>query len=96
LFAPVADASPLSYRIIELAALLDSARDLPRPQLERLYDDTADDVVARRTVIYLVLNRLYMFKTTHSDMQWLHHHLKIDIKFQNNLVYGRQDAKLVK
>lgn len=91
----VADDGTLSYRIIELATLLDSAKDLPRPQLERLYGETDGNLVARRTVIYLVLNRLYMFKTTQSDMQWLHQKLKIDIRFQQKLAYGRGDAKLI-
>jgi hypothetical protein len=91
----VGERNALSYRVIELATLLDSADDLPRRHIESLYEDTESQVIARHAIMYLVLNRLYMFKTTPSDMNWLHSTLKIDIKFQQNLVYGRADAKLV-
>jgi isoprenylcysteine carboxyl methyltransferase (ICMT) family protein YpbQ len=40
-----------------------------------------------------ILNRLYMFKTTESDMRWLQGNAGIDLGRQHQIAYQRADKK---
>ena len=77
----------LSFRLVELAALLDSPKPIPRTLLKDLYKSNSDDIIISRLIRVLVFNRLYMFKTTESDMQWLSNELDIRLKMQHEISY---------
>ncbi|MEX5452808.1 hypothetical protein, partial [Stutzerimonas stutzeri] len=70
----------LAFRMIELGIKLDSYRELPRSLLRDLYHETKRDITAARLLQMMVLHRLYMFKTSEKDMQWLTTELQIDIE----------------
>lgn len=69
----------LAVKLIELLISLDSSRPIPRPQIKKLHLEAKGDVVATRLIQLMVLRRLYMFKTTEADMQWLAGELKFDM-----------------
>lgn len=84
----------LANRIIGLASLLDSAGDFPRRTLAAIHEDTKGNPLAARIVQDLVFNRLYMFKTSQSDMRWLHEELDIPIKFQQTVAITHAAGRL--
>lgn len=90
----VEDNATNAYRIIELATLLDSPKDLPRKVLLALNTACGSNLVAIRVIRHLDLNRLYMFKTSQQDLFWLHENMKMDIKAIQKVSYGRPDARL--
>ena len=84
-----------AFRLIELGIILDSPKAIPRPRLKQLYEDSSSDVIAARLLRLMVLNRLYMFKTTEQDMQWLSGELNIDLGAQHKISYQEKKSKLV-
>jgi hypothetical protein len=44
---------------------------ISRSKLQDVYQEMESDMIANRIIKLLVLTRLYMFKTTESDMQWI-------------------------
>lgn len=86
----------LAFKLIELCILLDSPKAIPRQKLEELREEAKKDLVAIRLMQIMVVNRLYMFKTTEKDMQWLSEKLEIDIKIQHAITYQRSKRRLVK
>lgn len=82
------------YKLLELAVKLDSAKDIPRARLESLFRAKKSDLIANRIIMLLVFTRLYMFKTTESDMQWLASVLKIPLNQQHQIAYSSSGRKL--
>jgi hypothetical protein len=62
--------------------------------LKQLFNEIKSDLVANRVVRIMVLNRLYMFKTTERDMQWLSVELGIDLGTQHAITYQERQRKL--
>lgn len=85
----------ISFRLIELAILLDSPKAIPRQKLEDLYMDQKKDLIVGQVINMMVLRRLYMFHTTESDMQWLHSKLELDINKQHSINYNEKGRKLL-
>lgn len=85
-----------AYRLIELGMLLDSPKGIPRAKLKALYADIRSDMVASRVIKIMVLNRLYMFKTTEKDMQWLNQELDIDLGIQHAITYQEKRLRHAK
>jgi hypothetical protein len=85
----------ISFRLIELAILLDSPKSIPRQKLEDLYRDQKKDLIVGQVINMMVLRRLYMFHTSESDMQWLHNTLEIDINRQHSINYNEKGRKLL-
>ncbi|CAB5527823.1 metallophosphoesterase [Stutzerimonas stutzeri] len=85
----------LAFRMIELGIKLDSYRELPRSLLRDLYHETKRDITAARLLQMMVLHRLYMFKTSEKDMQWLTTELQIDIETQHMINYQDKNKRLV-
>ncbi|WP_433852583.1 metallophosphoesterase [Stenotrophomonas nitritireducens] len=83
-----------SYRIIELAVVLDSAKPIPRALLADLYAEKRADLIANRIIKLLVLTRLYMFRTTESDMQWIASTLDIPLSQQHQITYSHAGKKV--
>ncbi len=91
----VKNESTTAFRIFELAILLDTAKDVPRAEIERLLKDTKNDILVETLLSIMVLNRLYMFKTSRTDMNWVSATLKIGMETQHQIAYqnsGRQLA----
>ena len=85
-----------AYRLIQLGMRLDSPKDIPQAKLKALYADVRNDMVASRVIKMMVLNRLYMFKTTEKDMQWLSQELDIDLGIQHAITYQEKRIRHTK
>lgn len=83
-----------AFKMIELGILLDSPRSIPKTILKKLYRELKSDMVASRVIQMLVLNRLYMFRTTEQDMQWISQELGIDLAAQHAITYQEKKARL--
>ena len=86
----------ISFRLIEIGVLLDSPKPLPRQQLLDLYNQVSTNVIASRIVKIMVLNRLYMFKTSEKDMQWISQGIGLDIGMQHAITYQHKKQRLIK
>lgn len=84
----------LSYKIIDLAVSLDSSKPIPRSKLESLLRGHKSDLVVSRIIQLLVLGRLYMFKTSETDMRWIEANMNIPITQQHQIAYGVSETKL--
>jgi len=82
-----------AFRLMELAVLLDSAKDLPRRHMKDILDHSSGNMLVELLLVVMVLNRLYMFKTSPSDMNWLKENMKMGLELQHQIAYqnsGRQ------
>lgn len=70
-------------KLIAAGVRLDSPRDLPRPELRSLLADIKDDFIAMRVLQMLTLQRLYMFRTSEQDKQWLASQSVLGLKMQH-------------
>lgn len=86
----------LAFKLIELCIHLDSPKPIPRQMLKKIYSESKSNLVAARLIQIMVLNRLYMFKTTEQDMQWLSSDLNLDIGMQHTITYQEHKFKLIK
>jgi hypothetical protein len=86
----------MAFKIIELGIILDSPRSLPKSQLKTLLKQAGSGSIASRLMRAMVVNRLYMFKTTEADMQWLSTTFDVSMQFQHTISYqdkGRRKLK---
>ena len=70
-------------KLIAAGVRLDSPRELPRSELRNLLADIKDDFIAMRVLQMLTLRRLYMFRTSEQDKQWLASQSVLGLKFQH-------------
>jgi hypothetical protein len=83
-----------AFKMIEMGIHLDSPKPIPRQKLKQLFSEVKKDLVASRVVQIMVLNRLYMFKTTEQDMQWLSEELGIDLGIQHAITYQEKQRRI--
>ena len=88
-------ASP-AFKLIEMGMVLDSPKALPRPQLKQLHKEIQSDFLANRLLQMMLLNRLYMFKTSEQDMQWLHEEMQLDLGMQHAITYRENRLRVSK
>lgn len=86
----------LAFKLIELFIHLDSPKSIPRQMLKSAYSKSKANTVAARMIRLMVLNRLYMFKTSEKDMQWLSTEIDLDIGMQHSISYQENKFKLLK
>lgn len=91
--AVVQSNSTMAYRMVELATYMDSARPIPRSIVEGIYRDSEANIVVRQVLTILVLHRLYMFKTSESDMNWLAAKIKLRMETQKAIAHHRDEMK---
>lgn len=91
--AVVTDNGTTAYKLIKLAAHLDSAESLPKALLTDIFDANKGSLAVVHVLRLLVIRRLYMFKTSEHDMQWINSLLGIDMATQHSITYGG-NAKL--
>jgi predicted MPP superfamily phosphohydrolase len=83
-----------AFKMIEVGMLLDSPKAIPKSALKHVFGLVQRDVIASRVVQIMVLNHLYMFKTTEQEMQWLSKELKIDLGVQHAITYHEKRQRL--
>lgn len=86
----------LAFKLIDLFINLDTPKAIPRQKLKQLWKEAEKDLIAARLIWIMVLHRLYMFKTTERDMQWLSETLKLEIKKQHTITYVEINQRLIK
>ncbi|ATA53124.1 hypothetical protein CKY39_07800 [Variovorax boronicumulans] len=72
-----------AVKLIAAGVRLDSPRSIPRPELRNLLTDIKDDFIAMRVLQMLTLRRLYMFRTSEPDKQWLASQSVLGLKMQH-------------
>lgn len=70
-------------KLIAVGVRLDSPKNLPRAEIRKLLDDVKSDFIATRVLQMLTLQRLYMFRTTEQDKQWLDGQSLLGIQMQH-------------
>jgi hypothetical protein len=82
-------------RLIELAVRLDSPDSLPREFMKKLGDETRSDIVGGNLIRMLAIQRLYMFRMSFEDKQWLASQGILDLKKVDSVSYqARRTQKL--
>jgi len=85
----------VAFRLIDLCIDLDSPRPIPRQKLLGLEREGQRDVMLGRVMLLAVINRLYMFKTSEKDMQWLSAKMGLAIKGQHTITYEQRRQRLI-
>ena len=85
----------LALKLIDIAISVDNHLPLKRRKIKLVHDKCDSNVVAKKILDVIMLNRLNMYKTTEQDMQWLHSELNYDLKIQHKIGYD-QSRKLTK
>lgn len=83
-------------RLIAVGARLDSPKDFPRTEMKKLLNEATTDFVASRVLQMLALRRLYMFKTSERDRQWLASEKLLDIKTQQAIEFRTRKVKALR
>lgn len=61
----------VAYGFVELAALLDGPRDIPRTQIERMVSKLKNNILGMQILRDMVARRVYRYPTDYTDKQWL-------------------------
>lgn len=85
-----------SYRLIELVVKLESQAGLPYKLIGDLKDRTKSNAFAYQILQRIILNYLYMFKTTDADKQKLCSELGISMQAQRAIDLRTKDTKRLK
>lgn len=83
-------------RLIALGVRLDAPGKLPRAGLSKAISDTKGDFMAHRVLQFLTLRRLYMFRTSAQDQQWLSSQNVLDIKAQQAVSFRTRQTRHLK
>ena len=83
-------------RLIALGVRLDGPGKLPRAELSRAITETQGDFMAARVLQFLTLRRLYMFRTSAQDQQWLASQELLDIKAQQAVDFRTRRSKMLR
>lgn len=83
-------------RLIAVGVRLDSPQDLSRHEIKNLLSEIKTDFIAARVLQMLTLRRLYMFRTTEQDKQWLDSQKILDMKTQQVVELKSRGKKLLK
>ncbi len=92
----VENSSSLAFKLIDIAIGLDSHKQLERSKIKSIYEECKLNLIAKKVLDLLIFNRLYMFKTSERDMQWLASELKYDLKNQHNIAYQNKQGRIKK
>jgi len=82
-------------KLIALGVRLDGPGKLPRSELSKAITETKSDFMAARVLQFLTLRRLYMFRTSAQDQQWLASQEVLDIKAQQAVAFRTRRTKLL-
>lgn len=90
--AALSDENALSLELIDIAISIDNHRSLDRRKIGGFYKKCENNMLARKILNLLIINRLHIYKTDEKDMQWLQSELNYDLKSQHYMGY-RKDTK---
>ncbi|WP_226665043.1 metallophosphoesterase family protein [Microbulbifer aggregans] len=79
----------IAFELIDLAISLDNHKQLNRGKISAVYKKSKSNIVAKKILDIIIMHRLYMFKTSERDMQWLQSELKYDINQQHSIGYTK-------
>ncbi len=80
-------------RLIELGVRLDSPDPIPRELIKKLHENIKSDLVGGQLIQLFTVQRLYMFKITYDDKQWLASQKILDLKNQTAIEYRTRQTK---
>lgn len=83
-------------RLIALGVRLDGPGKLPRKELSQAKAETEKDFMGARVLQFLTLRRLYMFRTTAQDQQWLASQEVLDIKAQQAVAFRTRHTRILR
>jgi hypothetical protein len=83
-------------RLISVGVRLDSPKEFPRTEMRNLLDEVKADFIAMRVLQMLTLRRLYMFRTSERDKQWLDSQKVLGIKMQHAVDMRTRGTKLLR
>jgi len=83
-------------RLISVGVRLDSPKEFPRSEMRNLLAEVKPDFIAMRVLQMLTLRRLYMFRTSERDKQWLDSQEVLGIKMQHAVDARTRSTKLLK
>lgn len=81
--------------LIAVGVRLDSPKELPRKVISNLLDEVKNDFVAMRVLQMLTLQRLYMFRTTEQDKQWLDSQKILGLQIQHAVEMKTRSKKAI-
>jgi hypothetical protein len=81
--------------LIAVGVRLDSPKELPRKVISKLLDEVKTDFVAMRVLQMLTLQRLYMFRTTEQDKQWLDSQKILGLQMQHAVDMKTRERKVI-
>jgi hypothetical protein len=90
----VKENNTLAFELIDLAMSLDNHRPIQRNKVKALFDKTENNVVARKVLDIIIMNRLHMFKPIEKDMQWLESELNYDLDRQHKIGYAKKSKRI--
>ncbi|MDE0005328.1 MAG: metallophosphoesterase [Rhodospirillaceae bacterium] len=67
----VPNSASISYRMVELAALLDGPRDIPKAKIESMARDLKNNPLGFQILRDFAAQRVYRYPTDYQDKQWL-------------------------
>lgn len=86
----------VSYKLIRLCILLDTPNDIPKSEILKIIEEAKNNMPVFKLIQIMVLNRLYMYKTTERDMQWIASKLSISIKAQRDITFNNKGTTFLK
>lgn len=85
-----------AFLLIKLLTHLDSPKPIPRHLIEELIPLVENDFLTHNLLRIAVLQRLYMFKTTEKDMQWLSSMMGLSMSKQHAITYHSTRRRMIK
>ncbi len=85
-----------AFRLIELAACLETTKKIPQEKIDTLISQTKDNQVSSRLLQTMVLRHLYMFRTTEMEKQWLASKGIVELRTQQVIEMQTKKIKAVK
>jgi len=65
-------------------------------KLKTIFEESKGEPVASKVLHIMVLNRLYMFKTSEHEMQWINNELEINLAAQHSIAYTEHGRRIIK
>jgi hypothetical protein len=90
------DVNTMAFKLFKLGVRLDSPKNIPKSLLENINKHANGNMIPTRLIRFLILQRLYMFKTSEQDMQWLQEKLEIGIAAQHVITYQNTQQRRLK
>ena len=81
----------LAFELVDLSISLDNHKPLNKKKVLSTFKKCENNIVAKKVLDVIIIQRLYMYKTTEQDMQWLQSELKYDLSAQHSIGYTKSN-----